>query len=253
MNQLHLTTLPGIPEIRAGDDLAAVIGHALAAAAITLQPNDIIVVAQKVVSKAEDRFVNLDSVVPTAAAIALAKKAQKDPRLVTLILQEAIEISRLRPGLIITRHRLGFISANSGIDRSNVPQPGAGEWVLLLPEDPDRSARHIRQALEERFGIAPGILITDTHGRPHRLGTIGVALGAAGVATLVDRRGSLDREGYIMRATTLGVGDEIAAAASLIMGATDESTPVVHIRGLHLSADGRAGDLYRRPEHDLYL
>jgi coenzyme F420-0:L-glutamate ligase/coenzyme F420-1:gamma-L-glutamate ligase len=231
----------------------------LAAADITLHPSDIITIAQKIVSKAENRFFDLTQITPSAAAKDLAEKTGKDARVVTLILQEAArrddgsaEISRFRQGVLITRHRLGFVSANSGIDRSNVPQSETGEWVLLLPEDPDRSARQIRQSILERTGVAVGVVITDSHGRPHRLGTVGVAIGAAGLPTILDKRGEPDRYGYILHATIIGIADEIAAAASLLMGASTESTPIIHLRGLQLSGDGSAADQYRPRELDLY-
>ncbi len=257
MNQLRLTALPNVPEINPSDDVGRIVCASLSAANITLQPHDIITIAQKIVSKAEGRYFDLAQVTPSAAALDVAKKTEKDARLVELILQEAThngqpEISRHRPGVLITRHRLGFVSANSGIDRSNVPQREAGEWVLLLPIDPDHSARQIRQTILEHTGIAVGVVITDTHGRPHRLGTIGVAIGAAGLPTILDKRGEPDRYGYILHATTIGIADEIAAAASLLMGAAAESTPIVHLRGLKLVGDGCAADQYRPPELDLY-
>lgn len=252
MNQLQLTALPGVPEIRPGDDLGVVVCDGLVAAGISPQPHDVLAIAQKIVSKAENRFVNLEMIIPTAEAEEVAQKTGKDPRLVTVILGEAAGISRWREGVLITRHRLGFVSANSGIDRSNVPQGDSGEWVLLLPEDPDGTAQAIRQAVFDRFGVAVGIVITDTHGRPHRLGTIGVAIGVAGLTPVVDKRGTVDRDGYVLHATTLAVADEIAAAASLVMGATTESIPIVHLRGLTLTGDGRASDQYRSADRDLY-
>ncbi len=259
MNQLTLTALPAVPEVRPGDDVAAAVCAGLEAANIALQPDDIITIAQKIVSKAEDRYFDLMQITPSAAAIDMAEKTGKDARLVELILREATregedsaEISRYRQGVLITRHRLGFVSANSGIDRSNVPQRESGEWVLLLPQDPDRSARQIRQVILEKTGVAVGVIITDTHGRPHRLGTVGVAIGAAGVPTILDKRGEADRYGYILHATTIGVADEIAAAASLLMGASAESTPIIHLRGLTLTGDGCAAEQYRPRELDLY-
>lgn len=259
VSQLQLTALPDIPEICPGDDVGVVICAALQAANYTLQPYDIITIAQKIVSKAEDRYVDLEQVTPSAAAIEMAEQTAKDARLVELILREATragettaDVSRYRKGVLITRHRLGFVSANSGIDRSNVPQRESGEWVLLLPVDPDRSARQIRQTIFEQTGVAVGVIITDTHGRPHRLGTIGVAIGAAGLPTILDKRGEADRYGYILHATTVGVADEIAAASSLLMGASAESTPIVHLRGLQLTGDGSAADQYRPRELDLY-
>ena len=252
MNQLTLTALPDIPEIHPSDDVGAAVCAGLERAGIELEQGDIIAIAQKIVSKAEDRFVELETVTPSAEAIHYANETAKDPRLIELILQESTEVSRYRKGVIITRHRLGFISANAGIDRSNVPQSGDSERVLLLPIDPDGSAECIRRTIHDKTGVEVGVLITDTHGRPHRLGTNGVAIGAAGMPTLVDKRGEPDRYGYVLSATMIGIGDEIAAAVSLLMGASAESTPIIHMRGLNLSGDGSASDQYRPPEFDLY-
>lgn len=227
---------------------------ALAAAGVELQDGNILAVAQKIVSKAEGRAVRLAGVMPGEEATAIAAQTGKDARLVELILRESDEVSRLRPGVIIVRHRLGFTSANAGIDRSNVgPGEDDGEVVLLLPADPDASAARLREAIQTATGANIGVVITDSHGRPFRLGTVGVALGVAGLPALWDRRGELDRFGYALQHTEVGVADEIAAAAGLLMGQAAEGTPVVLLRGLALPAiNGQAADLIRPKEQDLY-
>ena len=250
-----ITLLPvtGLPEVRPGDDLAALLLAALDGASLQLQPGDVLALAQKIVSKAEGRMVNLADVTPGAEAERVAAEVNKDPRLVELVLRESESISRMRRGVLIVRHRLGFTSANAGIDRSNVPQGAGEEVVLLLPEDPDRSAAALREALVERVGVDVAVVITDSHGRPFRQGTVGVAIGVAGLPALWDRRGEPDRQGYLLQHTEVGLADEIAAAASMVMGQAAEGVPAVLVRGLRLPpGDGRARDLYRPPELDLY-
>ncbi|NPA26997.1 MAG: coenzyme F420-0:L-glutamate ligase, partial [Chloroflexi bacterium] len=243
---LVLTPLPGLPEVQPGDDLAALIADGLTRAGITPQPGDILVLAQKIVSKAEGRFARLDDVRPSARARALAQQTHKDPRLVELILRESRDVLRAVPGVLIVEHRLGFVCANAGIDRSNVPARGPGEWVLLLPEDPDASADRVRAGLEARYRVPLGVLIIDSHGRAWRLGTVGMAIGLSGVPALVDMRGQPDREGYRLRVTQIAVADELAAAASLMMGQAAEGTPVVHVRGFpYPLAEGRLAHLLR--------
>ncbi|MCB8942166.1 MAG: coenzyme F420-0:L-glutamate ligase [Ardenticatenaceae bacterium] len=250
---LTLTAVPHIPHIQPGDDIAEVILQALAAADFALQTGDVLVIAQKIISKAEGRFVNLEDVVPGERALDVAEQTQKDPRVVELILQESDEISRMRPGVLIVRHRLGFTSANAGIDRSNVAQSGEAETVLLLPVDPDGSAAAIRAAIAAQVGVAVGVIVSDSHGRPFRQGTVGVAIGVAGLPALWDRRGEDDLYGYTLQHTTVGVADEIAAAAGLLMGQASEGMPVVLVRGLQLPAlAGKAQDLVRPKEMDLY-
>jgi coenzyme F420-0:L-glutamate ligase/coenzyme F420-1:gamma-L-glutamate ligase len=243
-----------LPEVRPGDDIAGLLMDAFSATKLSPQEGDILVLASKIISKVEGRQVKLDGVSPGDRAKDVAVLTGKDPRLVELILSESQSISRMKPGLLIVRHRLGFTSANAGIDRSNVVQEGAGETVLLLPQDPDDSATRLREAIRERLGLSLGIVIADSHGRPFRLGTVGVAIGVAGLPALWDRRGELDRHGYALQHTMVGTADEIAAAAGLLMGQTDESTPAVHIRGLLLPPiDGQAADLIRPSEADVYL
>lgn len=245
--------IPGIPHIQPGDDVGELIVAALKTAEITPHPGDIFAIAQKIVSKAEGRLVNLNSILPSPRAQEVATQTAKDPRLVELILQESEEISRMRPGVLIVRHRLGFTSANAGIDRSNVAQTDDGETVLLLPKDPDASAEAIRQKIVG-FADAPvGVVITDSHGRPFRLGTVGVAIGVAGIPALWDRRGEPDLYGYRLQHTDVGLADEIAAAAGLLMGQAAEATPVVLVRGLQLPpGTGKASDLIRPKTADLY-
>ncbi|MGB7873110.1 MAG: coenzyme F420-0:L-glutamate ligase, partial [Anaerolineales bacterium] len=267
---LTLTPLSKIPLIRQGDNLADIIVKALSTDTIQLQDNDILVIAQKIVSKAEGRMVNLATITPSERALELAGPTEKDPRIIELILKESNEILRTRPGAIIVEHRLGFVCANAGIDHSNVspissndfsrsnlatasrssrepagtkrsaPANGAGavgntnnaeDWVLLLPEFPDRSAEQIRRKIEAASNTHIGVLIIDSHGRAWREGTVGAAIGLSGLPGLLDLRGKPDMFGFRLRITQVGVADELAAAASLMMGQAAEGTPVVHVRG----------------------
>ncbi len=250
--QLHLIALPGLPLVQPGDDLAALIAESLVAAEIVLTPHDVLVITSKLVSKAEGRFVDLNTVTPSARALDLGEQTRKDPRLVELVLRESTGVSRLRTDVLIVRHRLGFTLANAGIDHSNVGTDGE-DWVLLLPEDPDASAQRLRAALSERFDVAPGVVISDSHGRPFRMGTVGVAIGLAGLPALSDMRGARDLFGRELRVTVTGLGDEIAAAAGLLSGQGAEGRPVVLVRGLSLPAvNASAAELVRPPELDLY-
>jgi coenzyme F420-0:L-glutamate ligase/coenzyme F420-1:gamma-L-glutamate ligase len=247
-----LLPIHGLPLIQPGDPLADLIAQR-AAEWGGLEAGDVLVVAQKVVSKAEGRVVRLDDVRPSPRARELAEQTDKDERLVELILQESREIIRLRPGLIVVEDRRGFICANAGIDRSNIEQHGDGEEVALLPLDPDASAQNLRKRIGEITGIDVGVLINDSHGRAFREGTIGVAIGLAGIPAVWDKRGDADLTGYTLHATVIGIADEMAAAASLLMGAADESIPAVILRGVPLPAGtGRAADLQRPRETDLF-
>jgi coenzyme F420-0:L-glutamate ligase/coenzyme F420-1:gamma-L-glutamate ligase len=249
-SRLTLTGLPGVPLVQPGDDLAAITLAGLARAGIALADGDVLVYASKIISKAEARFVRLDEVVVTPQAEAVAASIGKDPRLMTLILAESAEVVRARPGLIVVQHRLGFISANAGIDQSNV---GEEDVALLLPEDPDASARELRSALKKATGTEVAIVINDSHGRAWRQGTVGVAIGVAGLLPLTDKRGDSDLFGREMRITVLGTADEIAAAASLLQGGTDEALPIIHMRGVpHRPGDGHLSDLLRPKETDLF-
>lgn len=253
LSSLTITALSGIPTVAAGADLAALILDATAASGCDFRDGDVLVVAQKIVSKAERRHVLLSDVIPTARAISLATKAKKDPRVVELILRESRNVVRCVPGVIIVEHRLGLIMANAGIDASNVDSPDGGDAVLLLPEDPDRSAANLREAISARTNAEIGVVINDSFGRAWRLGTVGTAIGVSGLPALADLRGQPDRNGRKLQSTELGIADEVAAAGSLLMGQAAEGRPVVHIRGFpyRLSA-GKATDLIRPPHMDLF-
>jgi coenzyme F420-0:L-glutamate ligase/coenzyme F420-1:gamma-L-glutamate ligase len=259
---LTLTPLSGIPFILPSDNLAGIIFAALHASSLTLNDNDILVITSKIVSKAEGRSVNLNAIMPSKEALELATRSDKDARMVELILQESREVLRVRPGTIVVEHRLGFVCANAGIDHSNVSPPlPAGEgkgvrtddWVLLLPEDPDRSAAEIRRKLEAASGVRLGVMIIDSHGRAWRLGTVGMAIGLSGLPGVVDERGWQDLFGYTLQITVVGVADELAAAASLVMGQAAEATPVVHVRGFpYPLREGSLGELLRPREQDMF-
>jgi coenzyme F420-0:L-glutamate ligase/coenzyme F420-1:gamma-L-glutamate ligase len=252
---LTITPLPDFPIIRHGDNLADIILTSLENARTSLDNGDSLVLAQKIVSKAEGRLVNLTSITPSTAALELAIKSEKDPRVVELILRESREVLRTRPGSIIVEHKLGFICASAGIDHSNVSGDGNDrkEWVLLLPEDPDRSAAEIRNQLENATGKRIGVMIIDSHGRAWRIGTVGVAVGLSGLPGLVDERGWQDLFGYTLKITVVGVADELAAAASLVMGQAAEGTPVVHVRGFpYPLTEGSIRDLIRPKEQDMF-
>jgi coenzyme F420-0:L-glutamate ligase/coenzyme F420-1:gamma-L-glutamate ligase len=255
MNNLVLTPLPNVPMVQSGDNLVAIILDGLKNAGISLQDGDVLVIAQKIVSKAEGRWVNLATVRPSQRAQELGEALEKDPRMVELVLRESNQILRTRVGTMIVEHKLGFVCANAGIDHSNVAGEGNRdeEFVLLLPENPDRSAQVIRQALEQRDGVRIGVLIIDSHGRAWREGVVGVAIGLAGMPGLVDMRGKRDLFGYNLRITTIGAADELAAAASLVMGQADEATPIVHVRGFPYELrEGSLGELIRPKELDLF-
>lgn len=249
---LTLTPLPGLPMIQTGDDLAALILEAMHRADLRLETGDIFVLAQKIVSKTEGRKVNLATVTPSPRARELAAQIEKDPRLIELILQESNgEVLRTRPGLIVVEHRLGFVCANAGIDHSNVA--GDDEWVLLLPENPDASAERLRAQWESTTGTQVGVMIIDSHGRAWRNGTVGVAIGISGLPGVVDLRGQADLNGRILQVTQVGAADELAAAASLVMGQAAEGTPVVHVRGFpYPLREGSLRELIRPKEMDLF-
>jgi coenzyme F420-0:L-glutamate ligase / coenzyme F420-1:gamma-L-glutamate ligase len=251
--EVTLTALSGIKLVEPGDDLGAITVAALRDNGLAPKKGDVLVVAQKVVSKAEGRYVDVATVQPSERAMALAAEVDKDPRFVEVVLSEANRVVRHRPGLLIAEHRLGFVMANAGIDHSNVAAPDGGERVLLLPVDPDGSARALRQHLMEVFGVGIGVIISDSFGRPWRKGTVGVALGAAGLPAFVDLRGHPDLFGRELLVTETGFADEIAAAAGLLMGQADEAMPMVLVRGLTWSApDLPVAALIRPAEHDLF-
>jgi coenzyme F420-0:L-glutamate ligase/coenzyme F420-1:gamma-L-glutamate ligase len=251
LNAFSAFALPGIPVVQPGDDLAGLILDALKRAELTLQAGDVLVVTSKIVSKAEGRFVVLDSVQPSDEAHKLAAQTGKDPRMVELVLRESAAVSRTASNVLVVRHRLGFVSANAGIDQSNVD--GTDAQVLLLPVDPDASARQIHERLHAATGVAVGIVISDSHGRPFRLGNVGVAVGVAGMPALVDLRGQHDMFGRVLRISVQGYADMVASAACLLTGEGGEGLPVVLLRGLNFPAeDGHAADLYRPAAQDLY-
>jgi len=248
-----LTPLSGIKMVEPGDDLGAITIAALRDNSLVPEDGDVLVVAQKIVSKAERRYVDVATVRPSERAIALAAEVDKDPRFVEVVLSEATRVVRHRPGLLIVEHRLGFVMANAGIDHSNVAAQDDGERVLLLPVDPDGSAHTLRQRLMDVFGVGIGIIISDSFGRPWRKGTVGVAIGAAGLPAFVDLRGQPDLFGRELLVTETGFADEIAAAAGLLMGQADEAIPIVLVRGLAWSVtDQPAAALVRPAEHDLF-
>ena len=251
--EVTLTALSGIKLVEPGDDLGAITVAGLRDNGLVPKKGDVLVVAQKIVSKAEGRYVDVTTVQPSERAVALAAEVDKDPRFVEVVLSEAKRVVRHRPGLLIVEHRLGFVMANAGIDHSNVAAPDGGERVLLLPVDPDGSAEALRQHLTEVFGVDIAVVISDSFGRPWRKGTVGVALGAAGLPAFVDLRGRPDLFGRELLVTETGFADEIAAAAGLLMGQADEAMPMVLVRGLAWSApDLPVAALIRPAEHDLF-
>lgn len=247
--RLELLAIPGLPMVQPGDDLAALIADRAA----PLHDRDVLVIAQKIVSKAENRSVDLASVTPSARAIELAAEVGKDPRLVEVILSESTRVVRSRPNLLIMQHRLGFVMANAGVDHSNVALRDGIDRALLLPLDPDCSAATIRASLEARFGVRLGVIVSDSFGRPWRRGTTGVAIGSAGLPSLIDMRGQPDLFGRTLEVTIIGFADEIASAASLLQGQAAEAQPVVIVRGLTWTApDAPVNELVRPPEEDLF-
>ena len=250
---LTLTPLTGIKLVEPGDDLAQIALEAFAANEVTPQDNDVLVLAQKIVSKAEGRYAELGDQTPSAAAISLAAETDKDARLIEIILGESKRVVRRRPGLLIMEHKLGFVMANAGVDHSNITHPGADERVLLLPCDPDRSASALHERLRAATGKHIAVVINDSFGRPWRKGVCGIALGAAGLPAVIDKRGAPDLFGRILLVTEIGFADEIAAAASLVMGQANEAVPMVLVRGLCWDApEAPVAAMVRPVEHDLF-
>ena len=251
---LLVVPLAPLPEVRPGDDLAALLGDALAATpgALPLRPDDVVVVTQKVVSKAEGAVVDLAAVEPRPEAVAFAARWGRDARQVEVVLREAVRIVRMANGVIIAETRHGFVLANAGVDASNVG-PGTGQVVLLLPDDPDASARRLRDRLRARFGTAPGVVVSDSLGRPWRFGITDLAIGVAGFRPLEDLRGTPDADGRIMAATVRAVADEIASAAELVLGKASRR-PAALVRGAAPPpGDGSIrGDVLMPPETDLF-
>lgn len=248
--KLSIEALPGIPRVDEGADLVTLIVEAMDRCERRAEDGDIFVIAQKIVSKAEGRFVSLADVNPSKEAAELARETDKDPRLVELILGEADEVVRHREGVLVVAHRLGIVLANAGIDRSNIE---GEDIVLLLPKDPDASARRIREGMKAHYNVRLGVIISDSLGRAWRNGTVGFAIGASGVETVQDLLGRPDLFGRPLETTVVGHGDELAAAASIVMGQSDEGTPVVLISGLQPStSDQTAADLLRPKAEDLF-
>ena len=241
MSELRVIPVEGMPEVRAGDDLAALIAERTA-----LEDGDVVVVAQKVVSKAEGRVVRLDALEPSARARELA--GDRDPRHLEAVLRESVRVVRERDGLVIAETRHGFVCASAGVDASNTPEAGT---LVLLPLDPDASAAGLRGRLRELTGRTVAVLVSDSFGRPWRQGTTDVAIGAAGLTVLLDLRGRHDPTGYELHATQIAVADEIAGAAELVLGKTDR-IPAAVVRGLDLAGEGKARDLVMPPERDLF-
>ena len=252
-NAVEIFAVPGIPLVRKDDDLVALIDEGLARGDIVPRGGDVLVLTQKIVSKAEGRMVDLATVEPSTEAIELAGNVQKDPRLVELSLSESVRVVRARPGILIVEHRLGFVMANAGIDQSNVAAPDDLQRALLLPVDPDGSAAILRRRLSLRFGVPVAVIINDSFGRAWRRGTCSVAIGAAGLPSLMDLRGSPDLFGRELQVSITGHADEIAAAASLVMGQGAEGQPVVVVRGLTWRGpDNAASELVRPADEDLF-
>ncbi|MDG2277338.1 MAG: coenzyme F420-0:L-glutamate ligase [Pseudomonadales bacterium] len=244
--------VPGMPMVESGDDLCAQILSALEKNELLLVNGDVICLAQKVVSKAEGQLIDLSDVTPSPKAISLGEETDKDPRLVELILQESTDILRQRVGVLIVRHKLGMVGAHAGIDQSNVDHEG-GEKALLLPKDPDASARNLAAAIADHTGVSVGVIITDSHNRPWRMGTIGAAIGCAGITVLDDHRGGEDVYGRELKVTLINRADALAAAATLVMGETTEKIPLALIRGLPEEHSRQtAADINRPLEEDLF-
>jgi len=251
--ELTLRALDGVPMVKAGDDLAAIIFDALSASGQSLRDGDIVVLAQKIVSKAEGRMVELSGIVPSAKAVEIAARSDKDPRVVELILQESDEILRVRPGAIIVGHRLGFVAANAGIDQSNIGNGPEDDRVLLLPLDPDGTCARLRGELKAQTGVDAVVMIIDSIGRAWRNGTVGTAIGLSGMAGLLDLRTKPDMFGRPLKTSELGLADELASAASLIMGQASEGRPIVLARGVpYARREGNAHELIRPKEIDLF-
>jgi len=242
-SRVELIAAAGIPMVKPGDDLVPMVCDGLALAGTAIEDGDVVVLAQKIVSKSEGRFVSLDTIVPSARASEIARVVLKDERLVELILRQSRRVVRMAPNVLIVEHQLGLIMANAGVDQSNV---GSGA-VLLLPEDPDASAKRLRSRFRKVCGAEVAVVINDSFGRPWRQGAVGVAIGAAGVPSLSDRRGKPDLFGRPLEVTVVGLADEIASAASLVMGQGDEGIPAVVVRGLKFGDKPRPAAAILRP------
>ena len=250
---LTVSPLPGLPRVRPGDDLVAMIIAAIDRAGLVPVAQNIIVLAQKIVSKAEGRLASLDSVTPSPRALELAAITGKDPRQMELVLADSAEVLRAKKNVIVVAHRLGLVMANAGIDRSNVEQAGESETVLLLPLDPDASARRLKEGLEAHYRVPLGVIITDSIGRAWRLGAVGHAIGAAGVPAIIDQRGQPDMNGRALEVTETAFADSVASAAVLVMGEAAEGTPAALVRGLTWTAPEKpAAALIRPAAEDMF-
>jgi coenzyme F420-0:L-glutamate ligase/coenzyme F420-1:gamma-L-glutamate ligase len=251
---LTFLAVAGLPEVQPGDDLLQLLEQALSlASSPTLQAGDVLVVAQKIVSKAENRYVDLTTIEPGSEARELAQRCRKDARLVELVLRESTEVVRAVPDVLIVRHKLGFVVANAAIDQSNLPDEG--DRALLLPVDPDASADALRARIKQRLGINVAVLISDSFGRPWRMGVSGVCVGCSGLSALVDIRGTPDRHGRPLQVTQLAVADQLCATATLVCGEAAEGRPMLVIRGVpaqYLQNSRGARDLVRPLNQDLF-
>jgi coenzyme F420-0:L-glutamate ligase / coenzyme F420-1:gamma-L-glutamate ligase len=248
--EIRVLGVDGIPEAKAGDDPATLVIDGLEHSGIEVQNGDVVVVTHKLVSKAEDRLVNLEDVTPSRFAERLALRYEKDARQVEVVLRESTRIVKMDRGIIIAETPHGFVCANAGVDASNAPQTG---YVVLLPLDPDATARAIREAIQERWNVQIAVIITDSFGRPWRSGIVNIAIGVAGMSPFSDYRGQYDEHGYELRATILAVADELASAAELVMGKLDRR-PVAIVRGYeYIPSDEMSGqDLVMDPKRDLF-
>ena len=254
ISKLEVSALNHVPSIKESDDIAEIILKSMLKDSIELEDNDIVVIAQKIISKAEGCLIDLKSIAPSSKSVQIAEKADKDPRLVELILQESKEIIKIEKGVIIVEHRLGHVLANAGIDQSNIDHKPGKETVLLLPKNPNKSAKKIKEHIENQTGKTIGVIITDSIGRAWRLGTIGHAIGASVVKTIVDlRQKGTDLFGRELQTTVIGLADQIASAAMLIMGESNEGKPIVLVKGIDMPSDSdTVDDLIRPKEEDLF-
>lgn len=256
MPNISLLAIPEVPLIKPGDDLPRVLHDCCQRSGLALQDGDVVVVAQKIISKAEGRLVNVSQVSPSAEALELSTRCEMDPRLIQVILGESRSVVRVRktPGILVVEHRGGFICANAGVDRSNVEQSeGTDDVVALLPEDSDASARRIRDRLRELAGVNLAVIVNDSHGRAFRNGVVGTAIGVAGLHPVIEEFGWPDLFGYELQRTAVAQADELASAASLLMGQSNEGIPAVIVRGAPIQpADGGMAGLIRAPEQDLF-
>lgn len=250
MTAVSFTALEGIPDVAVGADLGGLLVQALDANRLQPLERDVLVVAQKIVSKADGRYLDLDDVTPSPRALELARATGKDPRVVEVVLSEATDVIRVAPNVLIVRHRLGYVMANAGIDRSNIGPAGERERVLLLPLDPDAAAERLRKFLSERYGVQLAVLVSDSFGRPWRNGVVNVALGVAGLPAVIDRRGETDRYGRVLEMTEVAFADAVAAGAALVMGEGAEGKPAVLVRGLAWSAAPTDGQRLIRPARE---